>query len=279
MASTGHAWRRSRTSRGRSLSATAADDEGPTVALDLRLDAARQSADEGVPTLREDAARFATTLLRVRARGTGLPPSRQLALPVVTVDLQGCERFRAGRGQEAELLQLAAEAAHRGERVRFKLARHDTQRAGAAALDPRNPRDAAPCRAGRITLNLPAAARRAGRGNVEGFLRHCDRLVDLASEGHRTRRELLAQSGASAGGSLAPLVRGGRGREPLVDLARARWTIGFVGLNEALASIGGFEIHELDEAGARLAQRVLRYLAVRVAEAERVARWTPTSRR
>jgi anaerobic ribonucleoside-triphosphate reductase len=118
--------------------------------------------------------------------------------------------------------------------------------------------------AGRVTINLARAALRAGRGNVEGFLRNCDEVVATAIEVHRTRREVLANVAAAPGGALSPLFRGRGGREPLLSLSRATWSVGVSGLNEALLALTGFEFHEGDEHVVRTAHRTLSYLALRV---------------
>ena len=103
-----------------------------------------------------------------------------------------------------------------------------------------------------------------GRGRIEGFLRTCDRLVELAAEGHVARRELLAQVAGASGGCLAPLLRGPRGRDPLYDLNRATWSFGITGLNEAVQLLSGFELHDGDESVSRLARRIVAYIALRV---------------
>ncbi len=224
------------------------------------------------------ATAFAAALLRAHARGAGLPPRDLLPVPSVAVS----ERVLQGQASR-EVLRLAAEAVLRGERVVFPLVRDGAVPGGTSVARPgsrgarsrRLGEQAAPepvsqpsrCCAGRVTLNLPRAARRAGRGNIEGFLRECDRLVDLAVAAHRARRELLAQVSAGPGGALAPLFRGARGREAPFSLATATWSIGLTGLNEALLHLSGFEMHDGDEVVARIARRVLGYLSLRVKSA------------
>jgi hypothetical protein len=99
---------------------------------------------------------------------------------------------------------------------------------------------------------------------VEGFLRECDRLVDLAASAHRARRDVLALSGAAAGGPLAPLFRAPRGRAPLYEIASTTWSFALTGFNEAILHLTGFELHEGDETAVRAARRIASYLSVRV---------------
>ena len=207
------------------------------------------------------ATAFAAAMLRAHARGTGLPSRELLPVPVVGVS----ERTLASESSRAAL-RVAAEIALRGERVVFPMLRGRGPVGGASIARPRDTdvfSSATRCCAGRVTLNLPRAARRAGRGNLEGFLRECDRLIDLALEAHRARRELLALSSTASGGPLAPLFRGSRGRAPLYAMGAATWSVGVSGLNEAVLQLTGFEMHEGDEAPARAAKRITTYLSLR----------------
>lgn len=223
-----------------------------------------ETADASPAEAARTAARFADAVLRAHARGTGLPPRESLPLPVV-----GLHERSLTDGDARTVLRLAAEAALRGERIVFPMLRGDEPVAGVVSARPvasAPAGDAAAC-AGRATLNLPRAARKAGRGNVEGFLRHCDRLVELAAAAHRARREVLAHIASASGGALSPLFRGARARPSLLSLPSCSWSFGLTGLNEALVHLTGFELHEGDDASARAAQRILSYLALRVREA------------
>jgi ribonucleoside-triphosphate reductase len=251
---------------------TSADPGARRMELDMTPDVCDALADDAavggsgeslsVPNgeLSALATAFAFSLLRAHARGAGLPPRELLPVPVVGVSARALDGARS-----RTVLRQAAEIALGGDRVVFPMLRDrgiaagtSAARGGAAAAR------ATRCCAGRVTLNLPRAARRAGRGNVEGFLRECDRLVDLAVAAHRARRDLLALASAATGGPLAPLFRAVRGRAALYELGEATWSVGVTGLNEALVHLTGFELHEGDENSARVAKRVASYLAVRV---------------
>jgi len=241
-------------------------DMTPEVCDALADDAAVGGSGEAlsVPNgeLASIATAFAFSLLRAHARGAGLPPRELLPVPIVGVS----DRSLSGERSRTALRQ-AAEIALAGDRVVFPMLRDRGVAAGTSvsrARDAASPARASQCCAGRVTLNLPRAARRAGRGNVEGFLRECDRLVDLAVAGHRARRDLLALSSAASGGPLAPLFRASRGRAALYDLGAATWSVAVTGLNEALQHLTGFELHEGDETCVRAAKRIASYLAVRV---------------
>jgi ribonucleoside-triphosphate reductase len=234
---------------------------------------AETSADPGrrrveldiTPDGSEPSAASSAAVLRACARGAGLPPRE--ALPVLVVAVS--ERTLEGAPGRT-VLRLAAEAALRGDRVVFPLLRDDSGVGGTSACRGPAGQGNAPSRlcAGRVTLNLPRAARRAGRGNVDGFLRECDRLVDLATQAHRARRGLLCFVATAPGGPLAGMFRAGRGRAALYDLGAAAWSFAVTGLNEALVHVTGFELHEGgasgEDAARGAAKRIMGYLAVRV---------------
>lgn len=111
---------------------------------------------------------------------------------------------------------------------------------------------------GRATLNLPRAAARAGRGNLEAFLRLLDEVVAVAAEALRSRREWLVDR-LLPGGPLG-LLR----RELGVGIADLHGSVAVTGLNEAVLTLLGTELHECDEPGERAARRILGYLAVQV---------------
>jgi ribonucleoside-triphosphate reductase len=235
---------------------TSADVGGRRLALDL-TPVLPGGGDEAPDRASAAAAAFSAAVLRAHARREGLPPAELLPIPTVTVSDRALESAEA-----RDVLRLAAEAVLRGSCVVFPLERGAPAREERRAAAP--PVDGRRICAGRVTLNLARLARRVGRDHVEGFLRACDRLVDLAAEGHVARRELLAQVAAASGGCLAPLLRGPRGRPPLYDLSTASWSFGITGLNEAVQLLSGFELHDGDETVARLARRIVSYLALRV---------------
>ena len=242
---------------------TSADVGGRRIALDLTPVMPDSASGDTPDRVASVAAAFSAAVLRAHARRDGLPPTELLPIPMITVSEQALESEEA-----REVLRLAAEAVLRGSPVVFPLDRGlrgvSPREERRGLRRPQSPGATQRVCAGRITLNLPRLARRVGRDRVEGFLRACDRSIELAAEGHCARRELLAQVAAASGGCLAPLLRGPRGRAPLYDLGDASWSFGITGLNEAVQLLSGFELHDGDEAVSRLARRIVSYLALRV---------------
>jgi len=218
------------------------------------------------------ALALAREVLLARAAGEGLPP-RGL-VPAVNV-VVGRASLQDPRSREVLLEALSAAA--RGTPVGVVLEREGAPTAGVSLVRDRvadpgllgDPAALRPFSCQRVTLNLPRAAFRVPAGDLDGFLRECDRAVDLAVEAHRARRSLLATLAAGERGGLAPLFRraraGGEGPAPL-DFAAGTWSVGVLGLNEAVAWLLGEELHEGD-AAVKVGTRVLAYLALRVREA------------
>ena len=99
-----------------------------------------------------------------------------------------------------------------------------------------------------VTINLPQAAYRAGRGNHAGLAKEIHAAMELAYKAHLEKRKFIK---LLTSGPQMPLWEIGRlaadGR-PYVDLDKATYIIGLVGLNECLQYLTGQELHESDEA-------------------------------
>ena len=99
-----------------------------------------------------------------------------------------------------------------------------------------------------VSINLPQAAYRAGKGNMDGIYAEIDRAMDYAVQGHLQKRKFIK---TLMSGPRMPLWEIGKtaldGR-PYVDLDKATYIIGIVGLNECVQHLTGKELHEGDDA-------------------------------
>lgn len=109
------------------------------------------------------------------------------------------------------------------------------------------------------SVNLVAAALRAGPERVDAFLEDVDRLAALAVASAVARRGLLVRGGASPDGSLWGVRRG---VEPLLDPDGALHVVEPVGLDRALEVLAAGDA----EARADLAARIAHRVRVRVAD-------------
>lgn len=264
---------------------TAGEPDGVPAELDLlaEIPPALAAAPARGPGGRRDGStlgahadrsvRLARAIVAVRASGDGLPPRGFLPGLNLVVG-----RSCIGDPRAREFLREALAAAVAGTPLRLVMERDGVPTAG-TLLARERVEDAArraaegsirPFCAQRVTLNLPRAAFRCPAGDLPGFFRECDRAVDLAVEAHRARRSLLATVAAGEGGALAPLfrrpARPAPGSPPPPDLAAASWSVGVLGLNEAVGHLLGEELHESD-AAVKVGARILAYLGLRVREA------------
>ena len=248
----------------------------PQVEIDLGLGpapllASRKARGPDGGTMRETYRKFAGTsmqfasaFLEVRGTGAGLGPRSSLPRLVLTL---GSEAISSDEGK-AVIARAVGEAMAR-EPVLIVFDREDlpllgTSRARIRLEDAGRLTDTATLSvvmAGRVVVNLPRAAYRAGVGNSGSFLREVEAAGEIAIEALRVRARFLKRCGAAPDGPLAPLVRE-RGDTPrLLDLERAAWSVAVLGLNEAVAHVLGEELHESDEA-VKLGQKALGLLTL-----------------
>ena len=110
-----------------------------------------------------------------------------------------------------------------------------------------------------VTVNLPQAAYRAGRGNVDGFLREVEHAMDVAMKAHLQKREFIATLMSGPQMPLWQIGKDAADGRPYVDLDKATYIIGLVGLNEAIQYLTGMELHENGEA-LKLGLRIVTHM-------------------
>jgi len=99
-----------------------------------------------------------------------------------------------------------------------------------------------------VTINLPQAAYRAarkGKKSLEGFLKELDSTMDLALQAHLEKKEFISKTtgpGQIHHSVTKPTAVDGK---PYIDLKKATYIIGLIGLNDALQFLIGKELHEL----------------------------------
>ncbi len=98
-----------------------------------------------------------------------------------------------------------------------------------------------------ITINLPQAAYRAGRGNWDGFYAEVDRMIELAIKAHVQKRDFIATLMADPSKPLWEIGKIAADGRPYVDLKKATYILGLIGLNETMLFMTGRELHEDDD--------------------------------
>ena len=98
-----------------------------------------------------------------------------------------------------------------------------------------------------ITISLPQAAYRAGRGNFDQLYKEIDRGMDIAIKAHFQKKEFITRLMACQEMPLWEIGKTAHDGRPYVDLEAATYIIGILGLNECLQYMTGKELHEGDD--------------------------------
>ena len=116
-----------------------------------------------------------------------------------------------------------------------------------------------------ITINLPQAAYKAGRGNYAGLVKEIQQAMEIACKAHLEKRRFIK---LLMSGPQMPLWEIGKPAAdglPYVDLDKATYIIGLVGLNECVQYFTGEELHESDEA-LKMGLRIVAEMNVKAQE-------------
>lgn len=99
-----------------------------------------------------------------------------------------------------------------------------------------------------ITINLPQAAYRAGKGNIKGVIDDIYESMDICIKAHFQKKEFISKLMQRKGLPLWQMGKKSPDGLPYIDLERASYIIGMVGLNECVQFLCGEQLHESDNA-------------------------------
>jgi len=116
-----------------------------------------------------------------------------------------------------------------------------------------------------VTINLPQAAYRAGRGNLQGLFKEIDRAMEVAFKAHYQKRDFVRRMMSSPEMPLWQIGKPAHDGRPYVDLDKCTYIVGLLGLNECLQYLTGQELHESDEL-LRLGLKIVSYMYFRCKE-------------
>lgn len=99
-----------------------------------------------------------------------------------------------------------------------------------------------------ISINIPQCSYRA-EGDFKSTLSEIRKAMDIAIKGHLQKKSFIEKIGKEPGSPMYEVV----GKqyfdgEPYVNLDKATYIIGLVGVNEAVKNVCGQELHESEEA-------------------------------
>ncbi|NQT89876.1 MAG: anaerobic ribonucleoside-triphosphate reductase, partial [Candidatus Omnitrophica bacterium] len=119
-----------------------------------------------------------------------------------------------------------------------------------------------------ITVNLPQAAYRAGRGNLDGLYKEIERCMQLAIKAHLQKKEFISKLMSEPG---LPMWEAGKlaldGR-PYINLEKATYIIGIVGLNECVQHLTGKQLHEGEDV-FKMGLKIISFMYFKAKEAEK----------
>ncbi|MEA3347326.1 MAG: anaerobic ribonucleoside-triphosphate reductase, partial [Candidatus Auribacterota bacterium] len=95
-----------------------------------------------------------------------------------------------------------------------------------------------------VTVNLPQAAYRAGKGNVKDFLREVEKCVEFCIKAHLEKKEFIRELMKYPGAPMWEVGKTALDGKPYIDLDQSTYIVGIIGLNEAVQFIIGKELHE-----------------------------------
>ncbi|VVB74480.1 Anaerobic ribonucleoside-triphosphate reductase [Candidatus Tiddalikarchaeum anstoanum] len=124
------------------------------------------------------------------------------------------------------------------------------------------------CGFGNVTINLPQAAYRAGRNNIEGCISEVLKTMDLAARSHIERKAFVKQLMNNKEGPLWQLGRNASDGKPYVDLEKSTYIIGLIGLNECVKYLSGQSLHESDDA-YKLGLKIVSSMYLKVKELDK----------
>ncbi|MEW6355063.1 MAG: anaerobic ribonucleoside-triphosphate reductase [Planctomycetota bacterium] len=98
-----------------------------------------------------------------------------------------------------------------------------------------------------VTVNLPQAAYRAGRGNHEKLFEEIKKAMDIAMKAHLQKKQFISRLMSEPSMPLWEIGKKWNDGRPYIDLNEATYIIGLIGLNECVQYMMGKELHESDD--------------------------------
>ncbi|MDP8261479.1 MAG: anaerobic ribonucleoside-triphosphate reductase [Candidatus Kappaea frigidicola] len=119
-----------------------------------------------------------------------------------------------------------------------------------------------------VTVNLPQAAYRAGRGNIQGVFGEIDTAMDLVFKAHLQKKEFIAKLMSKPGMPMWEVGKIAKDGRPYIDLDQATYIVGLIGLNECVQALTGKELHDDDET-YKLGLKIISHMFLRAKEEEK----------
>ncbi|MDD5687221.1 MAG: anaerobic ribonucleoside-triphosphate reductase [Elusimicrobia bacterium] len=119
-----------------------------------------------------------------------------------------------------------------------------------------------------ITLNLPQAAYRAGKGNIDKLLTEISDDMDLAVKAHIQKKGFAKKLMSGRNMPLYQIGKVALDGKPYVDLEKSTYILGMVGLNECVQYLTGKQLHESEDV-FRLGLKIISFMYLKTKEYEK----------
>jgi anaerobic ribonucleoside-triphosphate reductase len=175
--------------------------------------------------------------------------------------------------EQLAIYQRACEVASRNGSVYFIFDRDEVTLSACCRLRTtvqdaymlRHPESLRFCGFQNVTINIPQCmyrATRAGQRTYDGLVAEIDKMMDLAVKAHEQKRARIAEMISGPGFPLWQIGKTACDGKPYVELDKATYIIGLIGVNDAVKFLIGLEFHEREEA-LRLGEKLVAHMFLR----------------
>ncbi|MDD2239238.1 MAG: anaerobic ribonucleoside-triphosphate reductase [Kiritimatiellae bacterium] len=175
--------------------------------------------------------------------------------------------------EQIAIYQRACEVASRNGSVYFIFDRDEVTLSACCRLRTtiednymlRHPESLRFCGFQNVTVNIPQCmyrAARAGQRTYEGLVAEVDKMIDMAVKAHEQKRTRIAEMMSAPGFPLWQIGKTACDGKPYVELDKATYIIGLIGVNDAVKFLTGQEFHESAEA-LRLGEKLIAHMFLR----------------
>lgn len=121
-----------------------------------------------------------------------------------------------------------------------------------------------------VTINLPQAAYRAGKGNIDKLIKEIEQTIDLAMKAHLEKKSFIERIMSEPGMPLWQIGKIASDGRAYVDLNRedTSYIIGMIGLNECVKFLTGKALHESEKA-YKLGLKIISSMYIKAKSLER----------
>ena len=175
--------------------------------------------------------------------------------------------------EQMAIYQRACEVASRNGSVYFIFDRDEVTLSACCRLRTtiedyymlRHPESLRFCGFQNVTVNIPQCmyrAARVGQRTYEGLVAEVDKMMDMAVKAHEQKRTRIAEMMSAPGFPLWQIGKMACDGKPYVELDKATYIIGLIGVNDAVKVLTGQEFHESAEA-LRLGEKLIAHMFLR----------------